>query len=78
MEDLFELFDRALLDSITLESDGFNVDLEIVAKLLRTGTKIHEVPVSYLGRGDDEIRRITRKEQLAGLGTLLRYRFETV
>lgn len=71
----FKLFDRTLIDSITLESDGFNIDLEIIAKLLRTGTKIHEVPVSYFGRGDDEIRRITRREQLEGLGTLLRYRF---
>ena len=54
METCYKLFDRAVLDGITIESDGFDFEPEITAKVLRRGHRIYEVPVSYTGRDDAE------------------------
>jgi glycosyltransferase involved in cell wall biosynthesis len=71
----FKLFDRDVIDSITIESDGFELEPEITAKLLRSGQKIWEVPVSFAGRNQAEGRKFTWKDQLSALRTLVRLRF---
>ena len=38
METCYKLFDRSVLDGITIESDGFDFEPEITAKVLRAAT----------------------------------------
>ena len=66
-------FDRAVLDGITIESQRFGFETEILAKLLRRGERIYEVPISYAGR--EEGRKFTGRDRLQAIASLVRYRF---
>jgi len=73
----YKLFDRALLDSISIESEGFNFEPEVTAKLLRKGVRIYEVPISFAGRTHDEGQKFASRDSLRALAALVRYRFST-
>ncbi len=74
METCYKLFDREVLKGITIDSDRFDFEPEITAKVLRRGYRIYEVPVSYAGREFDEGKKITWRDGMAALVTLIRYR----
>ena len=75
METCYKLFDRKLLDSITLRSERFGIEPEVTAKILRTGERIYEVPISYAGREAHEGKKITWKDGFNALSVLIRCRF---
>jgi glycosyltransferase involved in cell wall biosynthesis len=75
METCYKLFDRQVLDGITIDSDRFEFEPEITAKVLRRGYRIYEVPISYSGRDVTEGKKITWKDGFGALVTLVRYRF---
>ncbi len=75
METCYKLFDRRVLEGITIESDRFEFEPEITAKVLRAGHRIYEVPISYAGREPDEGKKITWRDGFGALMTLVRYRF---
>jgi glycosyltransferase involved in cell wall biosynthesis len=75
METCYKLFDRRVLDGITIKSDRFEFEPEITAKVLRRGYRIYEVPISYSGRDFDEGKKITWTDGFGALATLVRYRF---
>jgi len=78
METCYKLFDRSVLDGITVESDRFEFEPEITAKILRRGHRIYEVPISYAGREFDEGKKITWRDGFGALATLVKYRFKRV
>jgi glycosyltransferase involved in cell wall biosynthesis len=78
METCYKLFDRSVLDGITIESDRFDFEPEITAKVLRRGHRIYEVPISYAGREFDEGKKITWRDGIAALWTLVKYRFRPI
>jgi glycosyltransferase involved in cell wall biosynthesis len=75
METCYKLFDRKLLDSITLRAQRFEFEPEVTAKILRRGIRIYEVPISYTGREFDEGKKITWSDGFIALWTLVKYRF---
>ena len=75
METCYKLFDRELLDSITLRAQRFEFEPEVTAKILRRGIRIYEVPISYTGREFDEGKKITWRDGFVALWTLVKYRF---
>ena len=75
METCYKLFDRQVLDGITIKSDRFEFEPEITAKVLRRGYHIYEVPISYSGRDRDEGKKITWTDGFGALATLIRFRF---
>jgi glycosyltransferase involved in cell wall biosynthesis len=75
METCYKLFDRNVLEGITIESQRFEFEPEITAKLLRRGNRIYEVPISYAGREFDEGKKITWRDGFTALRTLVKYRF---
>src|SRR5215471_16487881 len=46
----YKAFKAPIIRSIQIEEDRFGVELEIIAKLVRTGCRIYEVGISYSGR----------------------------
>ncbi len=68
-------FDSRLLRSLNLQSDGMNLDTEIVAKLCRSGHYILEIPVEYKARTKMEGKKSTPMEGLKALFALIRFRF---
>ncbi|HEX5614763.1 MAG TPA: glycosyltransferase family 2 protein [Acidimicrobiia bacterium] len=75
METCYKLADRRLLESLQLRSDRFEIEPEITAKVLKRGIRIYEVPISYTGREYDEGKKITWRDGISALLTLIRYRF---
>jgi len=75
METCYKLFDKQVLEGLTIESDRFDFEPEITAKVLRRGHRIYEVPISYNGREIDEGKKITWKDGFSAVRALVRYRF---
>jgi len=76
METCYKLLRSDLVKEITIESDRFNFEPEITAKLLRRGTDICEVPISYSGRGFEQGKKIKWQDGLSAVWTLIKYRFK--
>ncbi len=75
METCYKLFDRRVLASITLRASRFDFEPEVTAKVLRRGIRIYEVPISYAGREFHEGKKITWRDGVVALWTLVKYRF---
>lgn len=75
MECGYKLFDRQVLEGITIESDRFEFEPEITAKVLRRGHRIYEVPISYAGREPEEGKKFTWRDGIGALRALVHYRF---
>jgi glycosyltransferase involved in cell wall biosynthesis len=73
---MFKVFRRDCLDEITLVSDRFDLDWEIVAKLVRQGFVPLEVPISYNSRGFDEGKKtLLFSDPLNWISAIVRFRF---
>ncbi|HWE70697.1 MAG TPA: glycosyltransferase family 2 protein [Acidimicrobiales bacterium] len=75
METCYKLFDRKVISGITIESDRFDFEPEITAKVLRKGHRIYEVPISYAGREINEGKKITWRDGFGALKALVKFRF---
>ncbi|HWD51045.1 MAG TPA: glycosyltransferase family 2 protein [Acidimicrobiales bacterium] len=75
METCYKLFDRQVISGITIESNRFDFEPEITAKVLRKGHRIYEVPISYAGREIDEGKKITWRDGFGALKALIKFRF---
>jgi glycosyltransferase involved in cell wall biosynthesis len=75
METCYKLFERNVLDGIQLRADRFEFEPEFTAKVLRRGIRIYEVPISYAGREPYEGKKITWRDGVTALWTLVKYRF---
>jgi len=60
---------------LKINSNRFNFEPEITAKILKSGMKIIEVPISYFGRTWSEGKKITWKDGISAFSTLIKYRF---
>jgi glycosyltransferase involved in cell wall biosynthesis len=78
METCYKLFDRSVLEGITIQSDKFDFEPEITAKVLRRGYRIYEVPISYAGREITEGKKITWRDGIGALRALIKYRFTRI
>jgi len=74
METCYKLLDRRLVHNLELVSNSFNVEPEITAKLLKKGVTIHEVPISYHGRSFAEGKKISWKDFISAVWTLITLR----
>ena len=74
MEVGYKLIPTKLLKSLSLKSDRFGFEPEVTAKILKTGERIFEVPISYTGREFSEGKKITWKDGLESFYLLWKYR----
>ena len=75
METCYKMIRTDLFKRLNLESERFEIEPEITAKLLKRGYKITEVPISYKGRSYHEGKKITWKDGIATLWALVRFRY---
>ena len=75
METCFKAMRIDVLRSMTLRSEGFGIEPELTAKIFKRGYRVYEVPITYDGRGYDEGKKITWKDGIVAVWTLLKYRF---
>jgi preprotein translocase subunit SecE len=58
-----------------LKARRFDFEPEITAKILKKGYKIKEVPINFVGRSFNEGKKITWKDGIKALYSLVKYRF---
>jgi glycosyltransferase involved in cell wall biosynthesis len=75
METCFKVMRVEVLRSMTLRSNRFGIEPELTAKIFKRGYRVYEVPITYDGRGYDEGKKITWKDGIDAVWTLLKYRF---
>jgi len=75
METCYKVFRKEALAPLTIKSNRFGFEPEITAKMAKARQRIYEVPISYFGRTYEEGKKITWKDGIVALITLLRFRF---
>jgi len=75
METCYKLVPGNFVRELDIKSPKFNFEPEITAKILKSGMKIREVPISYKGRSHLEGKKITWRDGIAAVATLFRFRF---
>ena len=63
-----------LFRSLRLREPGFAIEPEITARVLRSGERIYEVPISYRARSREEGKKLTALDGARVLRTLIRCR----
>jgi len=72
VETCYKMMRRKLALKLALECQGFDIEAEITAKLLRTGHLIYEVPIKYHARYQN--KKLSLLDGLPTLWALLKYR----
>jgi glycosyltransferase involved in cell wall biosynthesis len=75
METCFKAMHVDVLRSMTLKSNRFGIEPEITAKVFKRGYRVYEVPITYDGRGYSDGKKITWRDGIAAIWTLIRFRF---
>jgi glycosyltransferase involved in cell wall biosynthesis len=77
MEVCYKVFRKSVLDQITIKCNRFGFEPEITAKVakMRPRLRIYEVGVAYYGRSYEEGKKITWKDGVKAILTIIRFRF---
>ncbi len=77
MEVCYKVFRKSVLEKIQLKCDRFGFEPEITAKIAkyRPRLRIYEVGVAYYGRSYEEGKKITWKDGVKAILTIIRFRF---
>lgn len=73
METCYKVFRREIIQSISIEENGFGFEPEITAKVARLGCRVCEVGISYHGRTYDEGKKIGWKDGVRAIVCILKY-----
>ncbi len=75
METCFKAMHVDVLRSMTLKSNRFGIEPELTAKIFKRGYRVYEIPITYDGRGYEDGKKITWRDGVDAVWTLLKYRF---
>lgn len=74
----YKMISKKVLNRLTLESSGFELEPEITVKIARLGIKIEEVPISYNPRSRKDGKKIKLKDGIIAIYILFKYRLNPV
>ena len=75
METCYKAFRAEFIKDIKIESNRFDFEPEITAKVLRKNPRFSEMSISYNARGVNEGKKVNWKDGLQAIWTLFKYRF---
>lgn len=75
METCYKCFRAEIVQDMVIHAKGFDFEPEFTAKVLKSGTRIYEVPISYNGREWSEGKKISWTDGVTALWVLFKYRF---
>lgn len=67
METCYKILPTKLFRELDIQSNKFDMEPEITCKLLKRGTKIFEVPITYVGRDFSEGKKISWRDGIEAL-----------
>lgn len=71
----YKAFRRDFIKDIKIKSNGFAIESELTAKILRKNARLYEVPISYYGRSYKEGKKIKFYHAFGIIWALLKYKF---
>jgi hypothetical protein len=71
----YKVFDSKIFKKIKLVENDFAFCPEATTKISNLGYKIYEVPISYKGRAYSEGKKITFKDGIKAIFTIIKYKF---
>jgi glycosyltransferase involved in cell wall biosynthesis len=77
MEVCYKVFRKPVIDRIEIKCDRFGFEPEVTAKIakMRPRLRIYEVGVAYYGRSYEEGKKITWRDGIKAILTIIRFRF---
>jgi glycosyltransferase involved in cell wall biosynthesis len=75
METCYKAFKMQVVKDITFKSNRFGFEPEFTMKVSKRKYRIYEVPISYSGRDYSQGKKITWKDGVSALFTIVRFRF---
>lgn len=75
LETCFKMAKTPVLRSLDLQADGFDIEAEVTAKLLKAGHRPFEVPIGYKARSREQGKKISWRDGLIAMWTIARIRF---
>ena len=75
METCYKMFTREVYDNLVLRADDFSIEPEITAKIIKKGNPIKEVSINYFSRDYQEGKKITWRDGVKALYSLIKWRF---
>ena len=75
LETCYKLARTDVLRSLDLRSNGFDIEPEVTAKLLRAGYRPYEVPIAYRARSREEGKKISWRDGVRALWVVAKIRF---
>ncbi len=75
METCYKLIPGDFVRALKIKSERFDFEPEITAKILKSGLRIKEVPISYRGRSRTQGKKITWRDGIHAIVALLKFRF---
>ena len=75
METCYKAFRASFIKDVNIESERFNFEPEITAKMLKKGARFKEVPISYNGRTYEDGKKIAFVDGIEAILTLIKYRY---
>lgn len=75
LETCYKAFKRDLVKDFKIKSEGFAIEPELTAKILRKHARLYEVPISYYGRSYDEGKKIRLYHGLEAMWAIIKFRF---
>lgn len=75
METCYKIMARDVARSLNLESNRFDIEPEITAKLLRDGHSIVELPIHFNPRSRAQGKKIGWRDGVRAIQVLIKYRF---
>ena len=74
METCYKVMTRDVAQSLNLESNRFDIEPEITAKLLRAGHTIYELPIRFEPRSRAQGKKIGWRDGVRAIQVLVKYR----
>jgi len=71
----YKAFETDVLKSLTLRAKRFEFEAEVTVKLLKKGYNLQEVPISYSPRTLREGKKISWKDALLGILTIVKHKY---
>ncbi|MEK6969508.1 MAG: HAD-IA family hydrolase [Nanoarchaeota archaeon] len=71
----YKMYDAKIIKNFKIKTRGFETDHELTAKVFKKGIDIYEIPITYNPRTKEEGKKISWKDGIIALFTLLRFRF---
>lgn len=73
METCYKVFRADVAKRLVIESNRFNVEPEITAKVAKMRCRVYEVPISYFGRDYAEGKKIGWKDGVQAIWSIIRF-----